>query len=287
MDDAENIEKLLFSLGSQTYPNIEIIYVTEGDRELESLVKSNMQRKRFRGAVFHSSEPMSLGLARNQGAKKANGDYLAFFDDDVILPRDYIELAWRVLDSNKRFAGVTGHAFPSPVKGAIIWLPRFLHWDISCTSWYNTNYTVKTRNVWGHGMVFKTEFFRKAGGFPPSGFQLGIRSMIQVGEDIFLSRNIGKIEGAIIIFDPRLVLLHEIDPKRLRFDALIRRSIWVGRTRRKIRRLFDEPASHEKLALTSFLRPSGGRNRLSVLRPISVIGSCVVILSLMIGLTLD
>lgn len=85
---SQTIQDTLDSLLDQDYPNLEIILVDDGSTEAgfpELLDRLSREHSNVR--VFHK---VNSGLpgARNYGAKRAQGDYLAFCDaDDLLGPR--------------------------------------------------------------------------------------------------------------------------------------------------------------------------------------------------------
>lgn len=79
----ESLEKCLQSIGKQTFPDYEVILVTEEG---------------------------SLAELRNQGARRAKGEILVFTDDDVIVSPQWLHAIVSSFASNHRIAGVSGPA---------------------------------------------------------------------------------------------------------------------------------------------------------------------------------
>lgn len=81
------IEKSYLSLVSQTYRNIEIIFVDVGstDNSLEIINKFKDNR-----VVVFSKRNYGLAEARRYGIKKSSGDYILFVDCGDCLSKDYI-----------------------------------------------------------------------------------------------------------------------------------------------------------------------------------------------------
>ena len=81
------LEKALHSVLAQTYPNLEVIVVddqsTDGTREyMEAFVQSAAESRRFPVTYIYNAEGGGGNHARNTGILAANGDYIAFLDDD-------------------------------------------------------------------------------------------------------------------------------------------------------------------------------------------------------------
>lgn len=84
------ISRCLDSLCNQTYPNFEVIMIDDGSTDNSySIAKCYCEKdKRFK--LFHQ-ENSGQGSARNNGIKKAQGDYLAFVDSDDWVHPEFLE----------------------------------------------------------------------------------------------------------------------------------------------------------------------------------------------------
>ncbi|WP_323753765.1 glycosyltransferase family 2 protein [Marinobacter sp.] len=78
------IEETLRSVLSQSYQNLEIIVVDDGSTDsTAAIVKSFGQQVRY----LYQRNSGSCAAPRNHGLKKANGEFITFFDaDDIMLP---------------------------------------------------------------------------------------------------------------------------------------------------------------------------------------------------------
>ncbi|MBU0596778.1 glycosyltransferase family 2 protein [Patescibacteria group bacterium] len=86
------LERALDSIFSQTYKNIEVIVIDDGSSE-ELRIKNyelRMVRQENRGAPS----------ARNRGLDQAKGEYVIFWDADVIGEPDMLEKMYDALESN-------------------------------------------------------------------------------------------------------------------------------------------------------------------------------------------
>lgn len=80
------LEKCLDSLVNQTYKDIQIILINDGSPYDEEKIV-NKYKKKYKNIIYIKQENKGQGSARNEGIKKARGDYITFVDSD-----DYIDL---------------------------------------------------------------------------------------------------------------------------------------------------------------------------------------------------
>lgn len=93
------LERCLNSILSQTYSNFELIIIDDGSTDnchniINKYKKIDSRIKAFR------QENKGLSAARNEGLKKANGEYIGFIDSDDYISKYYIEYLLNALLSN-------------------------------------------------------------------------------------------------------------------------------------------------------------------------------------------
>ena len=126
----QEVDELLESLVEQSQKNFEVVIVEDGSKEkCEHIVENYQDRLDLHYYFKDNSGP---GQSRNYGAERASGDYFIFFDSDVIVPSDYIEIVNRELEEKPVDAfGGPDAAHPSftPIQKAI---------NYSMTSFFTT-----------------------------------------------------------------------------------------------------------------------------------------------------
>lgn len=94
------LERCLNSLLSQTYKNLEIIVVNDGSTDNSTDIINSFALKDERIVTIHISNK-GVSNARNQGLKRATGDFIGFVDaDDEVLPEMYEILLKNALENN-------------------------------------------------------------------------------------------------------------------------------------------------------------------------------------------
>ncbi|MBP3766234.1 MAG: glycosyltransferase family 2 protein [Bacilli bacterium] len=84
------ISKCLDSVLNQTYKNIEILVINDGSKDNSIDILREYEKKDDRIVVI-DKENEGVAKTRNQGIKKATGDYIMFIDNDDFIDEDYVE----------------------------------------------------------------------------------------------------------------------------------------------------------------------------------------------------
>lgn len=112
------LDETLKSIAASTYKKLEIIIVNDGSTGIENINALGKATETY-GAKVINKPNEGLSLARNTGAKQANGKYLAFLDPDDTVEATYYGKAIDVLKNYeniyfvgcwaKYFDGATGY----------------------------------------------------------------------------------------------------------------------------------------------------------------------------------
>jgi hypothetical protein len=86
-DEQEHLRTCLESVAAQMLPNVEIIVIDDGSRDLTLDVAMDYAAEDDRTVVLHHTESLGLSAARNTGLEVAGGEYVTFLDaDDYLFP---------------------------------------------------------------------------------------------------------------------------------------------------------------------------------------------------------
>ena len=85
------IDRCLNSLVNQTLKETEIIIVNDNTPDNSMKICEEYAKRDNRIKIYNKEQNEGLGLTRNYGIKKANGEYIAFVDSDDYVDNDFYE----------------------------------------------------------------------------------------------------------------------------------------------------------------------------------------------------
>lgn len=89
----------ILSVLNQSYRDIEIIVVDDGSTDKSSIIAEEFASKDNRVKVIHKNNE-GTSYARRDGYLAANGTYVAFMDNDDLMPKDAIAILVKEIESN-------------------------------------------------------------------------------------------------------------------------------------------------------------------------------------------
>lgn len=234
-DRLGNIARLLESVQKQTHQEIEVIFVGEGTTRICEQVRGLapfLDPRTFK--VLLNTGTAGLSGARNVGVAHANGQIVAFVDDDVVLFPDWAEKLVKTFTEDQSVVGVSGSALPLWEDSTMAWLPEEFQWLVSCTGWFEGGRGSPLRNAWGMNMAFRREVFEYASFDEQLGGNKGARDGSKLGllaEDAVFSVRVREATGGRIVFDPNVRVYHKVSRYRLTPRYVRRRAFWEGYTK--------------------------------------------------------
>lgn len=109
-NSAQYLDKCLISLTGQTYKNLEIVLVIDGDMEDNSVEICNSWKKKDERIIVVQQEHGGLSIARNTGLDNASGEFIGIVDPD-----DYVEAEMY----EKLFEGIISNGCDLCIEGYI------------------------------------------------------------------------------------------------------------------------------------------------------------------------
>ena len=158
-----------------------------------------------------------VSLARNEGARAAGGDYIAYIDDDAMAEPDWIEQIQHVLAEHGCRPAVLGGkvlpAWEAPLPG---WWPPSLRGVLSIIEHegageYRTASVPATLEPYGVNMILRRDAMLQVGGFAEALGRMGL--VLQSDEEVQLAWRL-QDAGYSAIYDSRVVVRHSIQARR-------------------------------------------------------------------------
>ncbi len=229
------------SVGASAF---EIVLVDSGSpppvaAEMKRLAEMTPNTRLIRVDVSGVSE------ARNEGARAAAGEYVAYIDDDAVATPDWIEQIQRVLaEHDCKPVVLGGRVLPvweAPLPG---WWPVSLRGVLSIIEHegageYRTPAVPDKLEPYGVNMILKREAMLQIGGFAEALGRMGL--VLQSDEEVQLAWRL-QDAGFSAIYDSRVVVRHSIQAQRFNPEWLLSRLYWQGASTVRTRRLLGQDA---------------------------------------------
>jgi GT2 family glycosyltransferase len=195
------LARCLDALLEGTVRPAEIVVVDQsGGSDIAALLDERRTVSTRLSRVVHAAA--GLSAARNAGAGAANGDMIAFTDDDCVPAPNWVEELVAAAAADSRFAAVTGPMLPLPASDAEM---------VAVASRTSTVRRVFSRRAlpWeigtGGNTAVRREWFERVNGYDE---RLGAGTARQAGEDLDLFRRLLGA-GGWIVYEPAAVCRHE------------------------------------------------------------------------------
>ncbi|MBT4396918.1 glycosyltransferase family 2 protein [archaeon] len=183
-NSSKTLERCLKSIFNSNFKDFEVIIVDDQSKD-----NSVEIAKKFNVTVIRNETNSGPAITRNNGAKIAKGDILAFVDSDCVVPEEWLKKFYDYLKNNKDVVAVTG-PYSGSVKKKFMCL--FQHYDIL---YFQRNSPKFLNSCSSSNLACRKNAFIKVNGFPP----------IMVNEDMEFASKLSKI-GKIYWFKNNGVL---------------------------------------------------------------------------------
>jgi GT2 family glycosyltransferase len=182
-DRPDSLRRAVTSLKSQTYPLMEVIVIDDGSESPLGKLGANIK-------VLRNDRSRGACESRNSGIRAAQGDIIAFLDDDVELPqRDTMERAIAVLENHPECGAV---AFRQVAPGGAAIFEQPANADRACL----------VAQFFSYGALIRRSVLNQVGCFEPS--------FRYYWEEVEISLRILDA-GWSIIYDPEFSVIHHQD----------------------------------------------------------------------------
>lgn len=224
---AEVLHRALESLASQTLDHSEFeVIVVFDQRDAETAGVVNDYEDELINLHRVDDDGRGLSNARNVGYEEADGEYVAFIDDDARADHDWLEAYLRSFDDLTPTPDCMGGPVRPEFESAVPrWMPSsFPGLPIRDFGDEPRWLSFPEDRVIGTNMAFPRRFLEETGGFPTD---LGRKhGTLLSNEETVLQAKAAK--GSGIFYDPAAGVEHLIPAKRMTMRYLLARHYWQG-----------------------------------------------------------
>ena len=208
---ADYLPECFESLKNQDYSKngFEVVLINNNSKDhTEEISKKFQAESPDLTFNYYIEEKQGLSNARNKGIEVAQGDIIAFIDDDARAETDYISNMAKSFENNTDYISVGGKVLPIyPNKLEPAWMSDYLQRLVSKVDYGNkSGEFYKSKYPVGCNMAFRKEFFKIYGSFNTD---LTLRN-----DDKFIFHKLKKNKEKIF-YAHDVVVHHHIDQFRL------------------------------------------------------------------------
>jgi GT2 family glycosyltransferase len=220
------LRSALDALGKLDYPRYEILVIDNAPR-----TETTMRLvEAYPGVRYVREDRQGLSWARNRGVAEANGEIVAFTDDDIVVDRHWLTELVRGFDLAEKVGAVTGLRLPLELETpSQAWFEAY--------GGFGRGTALRVYDLCDHrpdvatypysvGMIgpiiaFRTAVLRRLGGFDPA---LGAGTPSMGGEDLLILYET-LAAGYRIVYNPAALEYHR---HRREYDVLHRQMYAYG-----------------------------------------------------------
>lgn len=242
-DFCEAVDSLL----GQTHEQVEVVVIVDGTEEVYERATADWG-DHDAVTVHCNDENRGLSGSRNVGIDLADGDVIAFMDDDAVADERWIEELVAVYEERDAIA-VGGRMAPIWVAEEPDFLPEEYHWLVGVTPPGFAEPGEEVRNTFGSNISFRADVLEELGGFEEAVGRRGAANL--QAEEPLLGAEMRERYGQGVAYNPDAVVSHKVFEWRTDPWWLLDRAFWQGYSKRAMETLVPGDASGEE---SDFLR---------------------------------
>lgn len=218
------------SVRRQHIPPREIIVVIDHNPALLTWARAHLPDV----VVVDNCADRGLSGARNTGVAVAQGEIVAFLDDDAIAAPDWLMRLGQWY-ADPKILGVGGKIDPLWANGKPRWFPDEFNWVVGCSYRGLPARTAPVRNLIGANMSFRREIFTDVGGVRVEMGRVGANG---AGcEETELCIRLGQQwPNHVLLFEPDAQVRHRVPGHRAHWRYFWSRCFAEGRSKAVVSR---------------------------------------------------
>ncbi|TKX46002.1 MULTISPECIES: glucosyl-dolichyl phosphate glucuronosyltransferase [unclassified Halorubrum] len=249
MDRYPEFQEAAESILKQTYDDIELVVVVDGTEEVYERVQTDYGTNP-NTTIHCNDQNRGLSYSRNTGAELADGEVVAFLDDDAVAASDWAE---QIIDAYERYdaLAVGGRMVPDWLSTKPEYLPEEYYFLIGVTYKGFRETEGYVRNTFSSNLSFDREVFLDLGGFRTEMGKRG-ENDLQGGETELCAR-LKRETGERVVYVPDATIEHKIYEYRTDRQWLLERAFWQGYSKRRMAEIDSDAISTERQFLQQLL----------------------------------
>ena len=221
----EGLTQAVASAMEQQPEPYEVVVVVDNNPDLYAWVRTQLPDV---VAVDHRG-PRGASATRNSGARVAQGEILAFLDDDAVARQGWLRNLIAPL-ARPDVVGVGGYVEPVWLGPIPHWMPAEFLWVVGASYRGMPATAGPIRNVWSENMAVTRADFLKIGGFREGFGKAGLEP--RGGEDTdFCIRPAAALRTGGWWFEPAARVGHSVPPNRSTLRFFVVRCYNEGQTK--------------------------------------------------------
>ena len=235
------LKTLVAQTAEKTLWEVVIVDNNSSDRTSEiskTFIANNKEKINIR-YVFEGQQ--GLSFARNRCIAEAQGEYIAFIDDDVELHENYVLELINFFQREQKAVGVGGKTITKYVDGEKPkWISKYLYGLVGQTDHGDETkkYTKAMKYPIGANMTYRKDILQKAGGFN--------NELKNRADDKYIFNQVVRIDDNIF-YNPNVYSRHLIDKNRLSYESF--RKLYIKTGEEEMRRMTSEGKKGKNLFL--------------------------------------
>jgi glucosyl-dolichyl phosphate glucuronosyltransferase len=228
-DRLEQIAAAIDSLRTQSRSGAEITLVVDHNPALYKRLIAMMPDV----TVVENREDRGLSGARNTGAALAQGEIIAFLDDDATAHPDWLKYLDEAY-ADPAVTGVGGLTLPRWQTSRPGWFPAEFYWVVGCNYLGMPASGQQVRNLLGANMSFRREAFDLVGGFRTGIGRTANGRPLGCEETEFCIRLAQLSPESVLTMEHKAVCWHFVPDSRCRFSYFVSRCFAEGMSKAQV-----------------------------------------------------